>query len=203
MKYKLILTGLLFLCVGTMPCYAQEQSFDLKGAFQTLKSAGMQNNNAEKQENKQTNAEPAKENLTENNSVGESSANTFTKPIIMGSIIKDLEETGQAVIHLEFELGRASVLPAHEPAIEEIYTGLTTHPEWKLRIEGHTDSSGKPDWNKKLSLKRAEAIQNVLIEKGIEEDRLTCIGFGSEKPLNSENTEEAHQQNRRVELHVE
>ncbi|MBA4168117.1 MAG: OmpA family protein, partial [Chitinophagaceae bacterium] len=75
-------------------------------------------------------------------------------------------------------------------------------PAAKITIEGHTDATGKPEANKSLSLKRAEAVKLYLVQNGIEEVRLTAIGFGSEKPLESNKTPEGRAKNRRVEIRL-
>lgn len=186
----------VFICVFS--CYAQENDYNLNNIIKTTQEViKKQNVTVTQNDAEQQHAE------TQNNLQDNDAKSVFSKNIISGAIIADLEETGKAVIHLEFELGKARILPEHLPVIEEIYTSLITHADWKLRIEGHTDSSGKPAWNKKLSLKRALAIQDALIKKGIDKDRLKSVGFGSEKPVDLGNTPEAMQHNRRVELHLE
>ena len=77
---------------------------------------------------------------------------------------------------------------------------LTEHPLLKMQIEGHTDSTGKAEMNMKLSRQRAESVKNYLTGKGVDASRLTAIGFGSSKPLQSNETVEGRRNNRRVEL---
>lgn len=127
----------------------------------------------------------------------------FVVPRISGSLAKELEETGMAVIHLEFALGKAEILPEHLPWIDEVYEVLAAHPDWKLLIEGHTDRSGRPEWNKRLSLLRAEAVQNELLKRNISPVRLRCVGWGAERPVDAADNAEAYARNRRVELHRE
>lgn len=127
----------------------------------------------------------------------------FVIPHIAGSIAKELEETGMAVIHLEFALGRAEILPEHLPWIDEVQDVLTAHPDWKLLIEGHTDKSGRAGWNRKLSLLRAEAVRDELLKRGISSARLRCSGWGAERPVDTADNAEAYARNRRVELHRE
>lgn len=127
----------------------------------------------------------------------------FVVPHIFGSLARELEETGMAVIHLEFALGKAEILPEHMPWIDEVYEVLAAHPDWKLLIEGHTDRSGRPEWNKRLSLLRAEAVQNELLKRNISPARLRCVGWGAERPVDAADNAEAYARNRRVELHRE
>lgn len=125
----------------------------------------------------------------------------FVIPHLSGSIVRELEETGLAVIHLEFALGEAEILPEHLPCIKEVQEALQAHTDWKLVIEGHTDKSGRSGWNKKLSLLRAEAVRDALVKRGISSTRLSCVGWGAERPVDETDSMEAYARNRRVELH--
>jgi OOP family OmpA-OmpF porin len=70
-------------------------------------------------------------------------------------------------------------------------------------VEGHTDSVGSDAYNKKLSLRRADAVRQYLVKHGIPADRITAEGFGESSPVASNDTEDGRAQNRRVELRVE
>lgn len=65
-------------------------------------------------------------------------------------------------------------------------------------IEGHTDSVGDPAYNKLISENRAASVKNFLVGQGIAPSRLSTAGFGSEKPLESNNTPDGRSKNRRV-----
>jgi OmpA-OmpF porin, OOP family len=93
------------------------------------------------------------------------------------------------------QLTESSIAP-----LDEVVKVLTEHPELKMQIEGHTDSTGKAAMNLKLSKQRAESVKNYLTGKGIDASRLTAVGYGSSKPLQSNETSEGRQRNRRVEL---
>jgi len=69
-----------------------------------------------------------------------------------------------------------------------------------LRIEGHTDTQGKPKANKKLSQKRAASVTKWLVKFGIKKKRLTSAGYGQERPIANNQTEEGRRENRRVEF---
>ena len=78
---------------------------------------------------------------------------------------------------------------------------LKDNPEINLSIEGHTDSKGKDKYNKKLSNKRAKAVMKHLTKKGkIDKDRLEYVGWGEEKPIDTNLTDEGRAANRRVEF---
>ena len=72
--------------------------------------------------------------------------------------------------------------------------------DWKLTIEGHTDSDGSKAANLKLSQARAESIRNYITNKfGIDTKRLTAKGYGSDKPIASNKTKDGKTKNRRIE----
>jgi OOP family OmpA-OmpF porin len=85
-------------------------------------------------------------------------------------------------------------------ALDAVVNILKTNSKLKLAIEGHTDSTGSYALNAELSQKRAESVKEYLIEKGINSSRLSAKGYGSSKPLVSNETLESRKKNRRVEL---
>ena len=92
----------------------------------------------------------------------------------------------------------------HEGYGRAVRAVLEAHPDIKkLRIEGHTDNRGEAGNNKKLSQARAESVAKWLSDHGIDKARLSAAGFGSEKPIDSNETEPGRTNNRRVEFHVE
>lgn len=104
---------------------------------------------------------------------------------------------------VEFENGKADILPTMHKDLNKVGDFLTDHPEEKLIISGHTDSSGNEELNLQLSQARADAIRTYLInEFKIDESRITAIGYGSSKPLTQEITDEHKQLNRRVEFEI-
>ena len=103
---------------------------------------------------------------------------------------------------VRFPPGKA-VLPAGEiPSLDGIAAALVAFPDLKVRIEGHTDSSGRDETNLSLSQARAEAVMAALVARGVAADRLTAVGLGKERPIASNNTAAGRAQNRRVELYV-
>lgn len=104
---------------------------------------------------------------------------------------------------VNFETGKATLLPASETLLDEVAQVLADHPELlKIRIEGHTDSKSGAGFNLRLSNKRAKAVRDYLISKGIEGKRLVSKGLGESKPIADNKTPEGREQNRRVELHI-
>jgi OOP family OmpA-OmpF porin len=92
-------------------------------------------------------------------------------------------------------LAEASLAP-----LDEVADLLQQNPSYKMVIEGHTDISGNKYKNKTLSQRRAETVKNYLIKKGIAASRLRAIGYGSERPIDSNQTPAGRARNRRVEL---
>ncbi len=102
-----------------------------------------------------------------------------------------------------FAVDQALILPSSMPLVDRIADVLTEHPELtKVRIEGHTDDTGWHAYNVKLSQKRADAVRDALIKRGIDAARLEAVGLGASQPLVEGNTEAARKANRRVELVV-
>ncbi|WP_223827777.1 OmpA family protein [Hymenobacter armeniacus] len=103
--------------------------------------------------------------------------------------------------NIEFEQGKASILPAMQPTLDRIALFLVDHPTFRLSIAGHTDSSGDPEVNEKLSQDRAEEIRRYIERKGkLKPNRIESFGYGSSKPLKDELTEADAKVNRRVEF---
>lgn len=125
--------------------------------------------------------------------------NGCPKAFVRDGQIKILEQ-------VKFKTGSAAIEAgkANEDLIAGIVKVMTEHPEiTKVRVEGHTDNKGAPAMNKKLSADRAAAVVKRLTAAGIAASRLTSKGFGAEKPMASNATEEGRQENRRVELHID
>ncbi len=125
--------------------------------------------------------------------------NGCPKAILEGSTIKITDQ-------VKFKTGSAEIVAGKESSdiLEDVVTVLKAHPEIKaLRVEGHTDDRGDAAKNKTLSQARAESVAKWLETHGIEKSRLKASGFGQEKPLESNATEQGRTNNRRVEFHVE
>lgn len=77
---------------------------------------------------------------------------------------------------------------------------MKTNSDLKIGVEGHTDNVGTPASNKTLSEARAKSVVTAIVSQGISADRLTPVGFGQDKPVADNTTEEGRAKNRRVEL---
>ncbi|MCK7576303.1 MAG: OmpA family protein [Chromatiales bacterium] len=107
-----------------------------------------------------------------------------------------------AETELSFPTGQAT-LPAGELAsLDRIAALLKAHPELTARIEGHTDSLGSTALNQSLSLQRAEAVRQALVERGVDEGRLSAEGLGPARPIADNATADGRGKNRRVEVYI-
>lgn len=113
---------------------------------------------------------------------------------------KDINESGKAVLNINFDNNKATLTPDGKIVADEILKLLNETPELKLSIEGHTDNNGTKEHNKKLSLDRATTIYTYLTDKGIKPERLQAKGFGQDNPLAANDSDLNKAKNRRVEL---
>jgi len=77
---------------------------------------------------------------------------------------------------------------------------MKENPELKVEIQGHTDNTGDPTGNQKLSESRAKAVKKALVNAQIDDSRMTAKGYGRNKPVADNSTEDGKAKNRRVEL---
>jgi outer membrane protein OmpA-like peptidoglycan-associated protein len=101
-----------------------------------------------------------------------------------------------------FEFNSAKLRPDANELLDKVSAALKSGEleTFRFSIEGHTDGIGSEAYNKDLSSKRAEAVENYLLAKGVPRDRLGTIGHGKSEPVASNDTEEGRQRNRRVEI---
>lgn len=103
-----------------------------------------------------------------------------------------------------FASDQATLLPAAMLKLNEVADALIKgNPDAKITVEGHTDSQGQRDYNMTLSKKRADAVREQLVSRGVAADRITAAGLGPDKPLVDNKTAENRANNRRVEIVVE
>jgi OmpA-OmpF porin, OOP family len=105
--------------------------------------------------------------------------------------------------NLNFETGTTKLTPESVPTVDSLVAILKAYPVVAIRLEGHTDNTGDPAANKKLSLDRAIVVKEIIIKDGIADARVGTDGYGQEKPIASNETEEGRAKNRRTELVVE
>ncbi|HEY6881288.1 MAG TPA: OmpA family protein [Polyangiales bacterium] len=114
-------------------------------------------------------------------------------------------ERGQIRIleQIQFKFNSAEILPVSDGILSAVQQIFEEHPEiTKVSVEGHTDNIGSAKYNKELSEQRVRSVLYWLTSHGVEPIRLTSQGFGLERPIAPNDTEEGRQQNRRVEFHI-
>ena len=118
-------------------------------------------------------------------------------------IEKEVEEAlDLAFTNLEFESGRAIIKQSSYFSLGELAQIMKDHPEINLLVEGHTDNVGAEASNQLLSEKRATAVKNLLVGKGINAGRIIVEAFGETKPVATNETAAGKQANRRVEMAI-
>jgi len=114
---------------------------------------------------------------------------------------EEINRTGRVAVYgINFDTGKAAIKPESEAVLNELVSLMNANPEWKFRVEGHTDNVGAKAMNQTLSQQRAAAVVTWLAQNGIDKMRLAAQGFGDSKPIADNSTEEGRAKNRRVEL---
>jgi outer membrane protein OmpA-like peptidoglycan-associated protein len=102
---------------------------------------------------------------------------------------------------VQFDTGKAVIKKASDPLLDEVADVLKEHPEiTQLEVQGHTDDRGRSANNDVLSQARANAVMKAMIKRGIAPERLTAKGYGQNRPLVENTSEEGRQKNRRVQF---
>ena len=106
------------------------------------------------------------------------------------------------VDNLNFDSATARLTPASTRTVANLDRIMKCYPNMTVELQGHTDSTGDPESNKKLSLDRANAVKDLLVQSGVDAGRITTSGFGGDQPIASNDTDEGRARNRRTELVV-
>ncbi len=113
----------------------------------------------------------------------------------------EVDERGCWVIrNVMFDFDKYNIKEEYYPRLNKVVEVLKNNPTVKIEIEGHTDSIGSAKYNQTLSERRAQAVKNYSVNKGIAADRLKTAGYGLTRPIASNDTKEGRVKNRRVEL---
>lgn len=104
------------------------------------------------------------------------------------------------MIHFDFD--KYDIRPQDIPLLEKCVEWLKAHPDVQVQIQGHCDERGTREYNLNLGQKRANAVKEYLVNRGIDPSRLHTISYGEERPLDPGHNEEAWAKNRRVQFFV-
>lgn len=113
-------------------------------------------------------------------------------------------EVGNVIIlnNIFFDFDKSSLRPESSAELDRLVTLMKQNPALTIEISGHTDNVGTAVYNKKLSENRAKAVVDYLVSRGITQARLQFAGYGFDKPIAPNDTEEGRQQNRRTEFKI-
>lgn len=137
---------------------------------------------------------------SENFNVADSSA---FQEIIKDIALKKIEVGSTIVLkNIFYDFDKATLRPESTNELERLLRLLNEMPNLKIEIASHTDSKGANDYNFKLSNNRAKSVVDYLISKGISSERLVYKGYGEEKPISTNDTDEGRQLNRRTEFKI-
>ena len=102
-----------------------------------------------------------------------------------------------------FRTNKAVIRPKSFELLDNVAEVLKAHTQLKrIQVEGHTDDRGRDAYNMQLSQRRAQAVVDYLVGKGVEASRLEAVGYGETKPIASNDTDEGRATNRRVQLTI-
>lgn len=124
---------------------------------------------------------------------------TFIDPVVQAENLLTLGDT--VTLHnILFLTASAELYEASKAGLDRLADALKRHPRLRLEVGGHTDAVGKDEDNMVLSERRAKAVYDYLVERGVEADRLTYRGYGETRPVATNDTPEGRAQNRRTTL---
>ncbi len=124
----------------------------------------------------------------------------MAQDITASGLMKALESEGRVALDVRFATSKADILPESKSVLDQMIALMKENPTLKVSIEGHTDGAGNAAANKSLSEKRAQSVVAALKAAGVGAERMGAVGWGSEKPVADNKTEEGRAKNRRVEL---
>ncbi|WP_378188275.1 DUF5723 family protein [Aquimarina sp. W85] len=120
-------------------------------------------------------------------------------PEVTEEVQKTLNEYAKTIL---FDSGKSSIKEASNEVLNDIIGILKEYATAKFTVEGHTDSAGSAKLNQRLSDARANAVKNYLVENGIDQFRLSAVGYGEDRPIATNKTRAGRTQNRRVEINL-
>ena len=124
----------------------------------------------------------------------------MTQEVTADAMYNALNKDGYMALDINFDTGKSNIKPESMGIIDQIAALLQAHPDLRLSIEGHTDNVGTPQSNKTLSQQRANSVMSAVAQKVIAANRITAVGWGQEKPIADNRSEDGKAKNRRVEI---
>jgi OOP family OmpA-OmpF porin len=120
--------------------------------------------------------------------------------VTANQMLDALNKDGFMALYINFDTGKAEIKPESQPIVDQIAALLNDNPDLELSIEGHTDNVGTPQANKMLSEQRAKAVGAAVVAAGGGGAPPPALGWGQEKPIADNRSEDGRAKNRRVEI---
>jgi outer membrane protein OmpA-like peptidoglycan-associated protein len=124
----------------------------------------------------------------------------MVQEITANEMLDALNKNGYIALNILFETGKSAIQSESLPIVDQIFELMNSDATLKISIEGHTDNVGDAASNKKLSNDRAKAVMDALVARGVDKTRMSFVGWGQEKPVADNRSEDGRAQNRRVEI---
>jgi outer membrane protein OmpA-like peptidoglycan-associated protein len=103
---------------------------------------------------------------------------------------------------ITFRRNSADIKASSFPLLKEAVKVFRDNPDLRVEISGHTSNEGRREFNVKLSKKRAISVKGFLVSAGIDENRISTVGYGPDKPIEDNSTKEGQEKNRRIEFRL-
>jgi outer membrane protein OmpA-like peptidoglycan-associated protein/tetratricopeptide (TPR) repeat protein len=117
--------------------------------------------------------------------------------------LQPIEKEASVILqNVFFDFDKSTLKPESFVELQQLVKLLKENPNLKVEISGHTDNVGNDDYNLKLSQARADEVKNYLVKQGIDENRIIAKGYGKNRPIADNNTEEGKAKNRRTEFKI-
>ncbi|MBO7397151.1 MAG: OmpA family protein [Bacteroidales bacterium] len=139
--------------------------------------------------------------------------NTVVEKVVEQVIVRDtvtiikevpveIQKTMADLSNTMFDFNKSEIKEAAKGPLNTVVAWLQENPNVKVEISGHTDNKGSAAYNQRLSEARAKAVYDYFVSQGVDKFRLAYAGYGMDKPIATNATEEGRQRNRRVELNI-
>jgi OmpA-OmpF porin, OOP family len=124
----------------------------------------------------------------------------MAQEVTASDMMAALQKDGFIALYINFDTGKATIRPESRPIVDQVAALMKQNASLRLSVEGHTDNVGTPASNKLLSEQRAKAVMDAVVVTGVPAARLAAVGWGQDRPVADNRSEEGRAKNRRVEI---